>query len=1366
MKNVSSAFREELKKDNRNYIKSADITLKSGTVLKIDNSDLWQNGMKLDTATSSSNSFDLGAIITGQLTLTLNNIDEKFSDYDFTDCTATNVKVGLKLPDGTTESLSYGKFYLNEAKYNGSIITLTFYDGIYKFDQPYSKSNLSYPATLRQIVQDACSVCGVTQGTFTFDQDDFVVQERPDDSSITFRQVLQWVGQIACYYFYADSQGRLSMKWYDLSAFEDADNIFLEDSDGNFVLDTQEDKIVTFVENGVIYPGTTMPHHNLASFVSLNTGLDDVVITGIKVIQEVDGESGGKEEISYQSGNDGYVLAVSKNKLIQGDSGNTIASLLGTKIIGMRFRTFSASGLSDPTIEAGDPVVLIDRKGNSYQSYITNNVFQPGAYQSTSLGAETPARKSATRYSQISQVYVDYRKELQKERDEREQALDELGEQIKGSGGLFTTIETQADGSKKYFMHNKPVLSESDIIWSMTAEAWGVSTDGGKTYNAGMTVDGDTIVRILTAVGVNADWIKTGALRIEKNGQVMLNADIDTGQVDIVANSFSLRGRSIDEIAEQQLSDFVDAVYDPTISNLQSQIDGQIETWFYDYLPTIENAPANSWTTDSEKDKHLGDLFYIVDNKEYGGQAYRWAKIGTEYKWDYVEDTATVKALADAAKAQDTADQKRRVFITTPVPPYDSGDLWMQGASGDIMTCVNSRQSGNYVSTDWEKKNKYTDDSAVTDLDESLDQESIFNRLTNNGQSEGLYLQNGHLYFNGTYIQSGAIQVVDDDGNIIFKADIDNHSVTISGDRVFIGDQPITENFDNLQNQIDSIDASENIYYGENLIKDPYFTKLSGEGNMWAVNTGVHATRMGDDYEIKDPLGDSGKIMRIWKESTAGVNVFFGTKHNNNPVIPQDSQNGIFEFTFYARTERTKTGDNGCIEEEANLCINGYYSAYRKIQINDSWHKYSIKVKCDSTRRAYMSFGINPGSTGESNAILLYKPECYYVGQDIKEGANLIRDPHFDTIKSPVPTSGMWTAPNNINTRIYTYKSTCAHDSIFPNLDTFKDPEGGYGALVVNNTGGVSDCFVSAISNGNNPVITDVGVYKVSVWLKAQKSGQTLKLSLNRYITDIELSTEWKEYSFVQKVEAVNTQGYEMFTIGGFGSWDATFGLLYIYNPRVEKVYSAEDTFNMLTDFGSKKGIYMLDGQLYFSFDYAQGGVLNLGGKYNGNGRSLIRDKNGNPILLIDYSGITFFTKYNENSSSYTYEGIQIDKIGIRKVSATKNKYDNSMITPPDNDDVIDFYGNSILPFDGSRNPIYERVNATLVDGDNGIYRVIRFSGANNLSSVISFTLDVAITSFYLHTENGVIWWYATAILPRSSKLPASVSSIDVLITY
>lgn len=843
MKNVSSAFREELKKDNRNYIKSADITLKNGTVLEIDNSDLWQNGMKLDTATSSSNSFDLGAIITGQLTLTLNNIDEKFSDYDFTDCTATNVKVGLKLPDGTTESLSYGKFYLNEAKYNGSIITLTFYDSIHKFDQPYSKSSLSYPATLRQIVQDACSVCGVTQGTFTFDQDDFVVQERPDDSSITFRQVLQWVGQIACYYFYADSQGRLSMKWYDLSAFEDADNIFLEDSDGNFVLDTQEDKIFTFVENGVIYPGTTMPHHNLASFVSLNTGLDDVVITGIKVIQEVDGESGGKEEISYQSGNDGYVLAVSKNKLIQGDSGNTIASLLGTKIIGMRFRTFSASGLSDPTIEAGDPVVLIDRKGNSYQSYITNNVFQPGAYQSTSLGAETPARKSATRYSQISQVYVDYRKELQKERDEREQALDELGEQIKGSGGLFTTIETQADGSKKYFMHNKPVLSESDIIWSMTAEAWGVSTDGGKTYNAGMTVDGDTIVRILTAVGINADWINAGALTIEKDGQVMFRADVDTGQVDIVANSFSLRGQTIDEIAQGEVNEFVNGVYAPTLNEIQNQIDQKTETW---YQPTD---PSLQWTETEEsalQDTAGADILdtngeQIIGVLKIGKTVHEgdlWKDSDTNVEYIYQDGQWIEMPIPDAVF--DEIDGKARIFVTTPIPPYSERDLWMQGPDGDIMTCVHGRESGSFVSSDWEVKQKYTDDTAAIELDESLNQEGVFNRLTNNGEVQGLFLINGQLYVNASYINSGIFAVSKPGGTQTFYANAETGVVRIIADEFSLtnGDtiDSIAEDYANSAYE-NSVQYTEQQLqdYEPNLTQESVFNALTNNGQAQGI---------------------------------------------------------------------------------------------------------------------------------------------------------------------------------------------------------------------------------------------------------------------------------------------------------------------------------------------------------------------------------------------------------------------------------------------------------------------------------------------------------------------------------------------------
>ena len=351
----------------------------------------------------------------------------------------------------------------------------------------------------------------------------------------------------------------------------------------------------------------------------------------------------------------------------------------------------------------------------------------------------------------------------------------------------------------------------------------------------------------------------------------MLNADIDTGQVDIVANSFSLRGRSIDEIAEQQLSDFVDAVYDPAISNLQSQIDGQIETWFYNYIPTTSNAPANQWTTDSEKDNHLGDLFYIVDNEEYGGQAYRWAKIGTEYKWDYVEDTATVKALADAAKAQDTADQKRRVFITTPVPPYDSGDLWMQGASGDIMTCVNSRQSGNYVSSYWEKKNKYTDDSAVVNLDESLNQESIFNRLTNNGQAQGIILQNGQLYINAEYIQSlilkvggvnnenGTFEVYNGSGVLVGKIDKDGAKFTNGNDWLQIKNSLMTGGYGGTTDGL--LDLSANYSGGERHVvleskTGDVILKSSGDFLVERPGTGQGTLLQSGNYQYLTDVGD------------------------------------------------------------------------------------------------------------------------------------------------------------------------------------------------------------------------------------------------------------------------------------------------------------------------------------------------------------------------------------------------------------------------------------------------------------------------------------------------------------------------------
>lgn len=153
-----------------------------------------------------------------------------------------------------------------------------------------------------------------------------------------------------------------------------------------------------------------------------------------------------------------------------------------------------------------------------------------------------------------------------------------------------------------------------------------------------------------------------------------------------------------------------------TIIDLQNQIDGAIETWFYDGVPTLSNAPANGWTTDNDKKTHLGDLYY--DNKT--GKAYRFAKDGSTYKWIIITDTELTKALEDSSQALKDAKSKRRIFGSQPVPPYDVNDMWVNATypsdgstyKNEILKCSTSKAEGEeFDIADWKLASKYTDDT-------------------------------------------------------------------------------------------------------------------------------------------------------------------------------------------------------------------------------------------------------------------------------------------------------------------------------------------------------------------------------------------------------------------------------------------------------------------------------------------------------------------------------------------------------------------------------------------------------------------------------------------------------------------------------
>lgn len=727
MRDISNRFKNEQDNDNRNYLKYADITLTDGTIINLTNADFWSNGMKFEDSVSDDNVFKIGSANINTLNLSINNFDGKYTDYDFTDATVI-CYVGIELESEDTSALldTTGDKILDttgneiivhknaliekirictmtviDTPYqNTTIIELQCEDNMRKFDRDYSASKLRYPATRKQIIQDACKVCGVTLDTLNFYQDSYQIPARPDDEALTFRQVLAWVCQIGCQYARCDKYGRLTIKWYD-TEIADANRVVIKSTNG-------------FTPN-----------------------LDDVVITGVQVTEYLESTSENEGASSYLYGEEGYVLKISENKLIPQGTGEVVASIIGEKCVGMSFRPFETECLTDIVLEAGDAVLITDRKGEKYKSFLTNVVLQPGSFEQISCNAESAARNSSKTYSLVTQAAVDARKSVWRERTAREQALQEFKDRLDNSTGVYTTVQTQQDGSQIFYLHDKPTLAESQAVWKMTAEAWGVSTDGGQTWNGGMTVDGDTIVRILNAVGVNADWINAGAITVtDADGNIIFSVDMDTKSVYLDGSVQIGGGKSLNQTfanylqeskdySDGKLSDYAETVTG-SLGELQDQIDGQIETFYYDYEPTLQNKPASDWTSAAERKKHIGDLFF---NKTTG-YAYRFMQDGATWGWTLVQDTDITKAMKAAEDAQDTADHKRRVFVTKPQPPYDIGDLWSQSEDegGDILTCTVSRAKGaSYVQSDWQKLNKYTDDAKA---EEALEAASLARNMT------------------------------------------------------------------------------------------------------------------------------------------------------------------------------------------------------------------------------------------------------------------------------------------------------------------------------------------------------------------------------------------------------------------------------------------------------------------------------------------------------------------------------------------------------------------------------------------------------------------------------------------------------------
>lgn len=539
MVNTSLEYRKALYEDKRSFIPKVNILLSNGTVLELSGSQIMQGGVKIDDGVSSPGSFDIGSAVIGKLTLNINNMQDEYSDYNFTDAIVT-VFVGLQL-ESRIEWLKKGVFNADDPTSTQSIITLECLDNMTKFDKQYD-GKLSFPANLQTIANYCCSKCGVILNTTRFDNYTYRVEKSPfgENPQVTYREILAYCAQIAGCYARCNADGRLELKWFNTAVFpalNELDGGNLVDysgtnvDGGNFINYNSGDS----ADGGEF--SDKQPYHHVYSMSSLKIAVDDVVITGISVTA-TDGKNAAGETLPGETmlnGSEGYVLKIDSNPLIEYGKALSVANYLGAKIRGMKFRPLDTSCLSDPSIEAGDCAIVTDRKNNSYYCYITNLSYTMGGYESLSCDAETPARNSSQKYDQITKAAIKAREEAKKEISAYDIAVQQLNSLALNSLGYYETITREEDGSMIKYMHDKPEMKDSTVVYKRSIDGFFISLDGGENFKSGFDKYGNAVLNVIQAIGINFDWASGGTLTLggkdHENGVLKL---LDNGNNTIM----------------------------------------------------------------------------------------------------------------------------------------------------------------------------------------------------------------------------------------------------------------------------------------------------------------------------------------------------------------------------------------------------------------------------------------------------------------------------------------------------------------------------------------------------------------------------------------------------------------------------------------------------------------------------------------------------------------------------------------------------------------------------------------------------------------------------------------------------------------
>ena len=756
MINVSTQLKKE-SLTNRNYYVTANVTLSNGATLKLGKKDFYLSGNSL-VDSADSGDFPVGVAIEKTASLSLVNDDGRFDGYNF-NAARFVIFLNVRLSD-RIETIKRGTYIVSKKPATASEISLSLLDKMHNADKTYD-SNLSFPCTVKELLSECCQQCGITLGDAMFPNADFQIQKAP--SNATYRTVIGMCAGIV--------GGNARIDENDLLRIITFDKTFTNTTiyDGGAVKNwTNGDDLDGGTLNpwttGTVIDGGTLSnndYHALFSIQNLQYDVDDVIVTGVKYVED---------ETEYMSGQDGYVITID-NQLLSGNAQAGIEAI-GSQLIGLRMRPFSCDGIANGYATFGDPVEFIDTKNRVFRSFVTNVEFVFGGSTSWGCSAKS-AEEDVSEFVGGQQAAVEQsKKDIEKKLSAYDVKLKQMNELAANTLGFFYTEEVQEDGSVITYRHDKPALADSKIIYKTGVDGFFLSVDGGRTWKAGFDSNGDAVLNILYAIGIQSEWINTRGFTAKDNdGNVTLRIDADTGAVTLEVENFTLRSRTIEQIAKD--------VADGAVQNNMT-----IPNYYGTYVPTLQNYPASEWKSE-EYEKHDGSIFINFSTSRvymFSGADGTWQELDTE---KIVNFETVFNALTDNGKQEGIYMQNGHLYINASY--IKSGQI-----SADLINLKNinvTNSSGistfaidNYgnvtlrpntfvltngdtiysvaedkASTALSSANRYTD-KALGDLDiGKMSKQEIIDVLSDNSSNKGLYLSNGDVYMNADYINTGEL---------------------------------------------------------------------------------------------------------------------------------------------------------------------------------------------------------------------------------------------------------------------------------------------------------------------------------------------------------------------------------------------------------------------------------------------------------------------------------------------------------------------------------------------------------------------------------------------------------------------------------